>query len=79
MHEGCSQEFTSGKQVVDKIRAMGFSSHPMPQKFEFSCSSCGEEVIMEHFETHCACGMVYGVTPCHAFSPEHVQAAGMDY
>jgi hypothetical protein len=23
MHEGCSQEFTSGKQVVDKIRMMG--------------------------------------------------------
>jgi hypothetical protein len=79
MHEGCSASFTSGKQVVDKVRMMGFSSQRIPSPLTFSCTSCGQEVVMEHFETACQCRMVYGVTPCHSFSADHVQAAGIDY
>jgi Zn finger protein HypA/HybF involved in hydrogenase expression len=42
--------------------------------------SCGEEFEMETFESKCPkCNMVYGVTPCHAFDPSNIQAAGVDY
>jgi hypothetical protein len=35
---------------------------------------------MDRFETHCpACDMVYAVTPCHAFDPANVMAAGIGY
>jgi hypothetical protein len=79
MHEGCSGSFESGMQVVDKLRAMGFSAGAMPAPFTVKCSDCGEEFLMATFEAQCECGMVYGVTPCHAYSPEHVQAAGKNY
>lgn len=79
MHEGCSGSFQSGKQVVDKLRMMGFSEGQVPVPLTIHCDNCGKDFIMDTFETKCECGMVYGVTPCHAFSPEHVQAAGIDY
>ena len=70
---------TGIKQVVDKVRMMGFDQQYMPMPLEISCS-CGEKFMMEKFEDRCPkCGMVYGVTPCHAFDPDNVQAAGIDY
>ncbi|MGE4317415.1 MAG: hypothetical protein AB7E96_00815 [Deferribacterales bacterium] len=79
MHEGCSGSFQSGMQVVDKLRMMGFSCGAMPAPVTIHCTNCGKEFVMDTFEAKCECGMVYGVTPCHAFSPDHVQAAGIDY
>lgn len=80
MHEGCAGRFENGKQVVDKLRAMGFSSGEMPMSHQLECVECGEEFLMTTFETKCpGCGMVYGVTPCHSTEAENVQAAGKDY
>ena len=80
MHDGCSGSFQNGRQVVDKIRMMGFNLQPMPVPLEMSCESCGADFMMETFESRCpGCGMVYGVTPCHSFDPSAVMAAGKDY
>lgn len=79
MHDGCSGSFDNGKQVVDKIRMMGFAGEAMPVPLIIECAECGESFIMKTFESKCSCGMVYGVTPCHASSADHVQAAGKDY
>jgi len=80
MHDGCSGNFGTGKQVVDKIRNMGFASQAMPMPLAITCGGCAQEFTMETFEDTCpSCRMVYGVTPCHAFDPVHVQAAGIDY
>lgn len=79
MHDGCGGSFESGKQVVDKLRAMGFSSGQMPIPLQIECTACGKNLLMDTFEYRCGCGMVFGVTPCHAFAPEHVQEAGIDY
>lgn len=79
MHEGCSAEFTSGIEVVDKLRMMGFSSQPLQIPFVIACDACGTSFIMRTHEASCRCGMVYGVTPCHASSADHVRKAGMNY
>jgi rubrerythrin len=80
MHEGCSGSFEDGKHVVEKIRMMGFASQPMPTSLNLECKECGETFLMKNFEGKCPkCDMVYGVTPCHAFDPANVQAAGVDY
>ncbi|WP_105617111.1 hypothetical protein [Vallitalea okinawensis] len=80
MHEGCSGSFDNGKQVVDKIRMMGFSAQYMPVPLNITCVDCGDDFEMEKFEGKCPkCDMVYGVTPCHAFDPDNVMAAGKDY
>ena len=80
MHDGCSGSFEDGRQVVDKIRMMGFASQPMPVPMTVNCGGCGEEFLMENFEGKCpACNTVHGVTPCHAFDPDNIQAAGVDY
>ena len=80
MHDGCSGSFGDGKMVVDKVRAMGFSSQFMPVPLKMTCSACSTGFEMEHFEERCpACGMVFGVTPCHSHDPEAVQAAGVGY
>jgi len=79
MHDGCSGSFESGKQVVDKLRSMGFSSGNMPLPLVIKCEECNKNFNMYTFEHKCECGMVYGVTPCHAFDAENVQAAGKDY
>ncbi len=79
MHSGCSGSFDDGKQVVDKLRMMGFSEGLMPVPAEFDCE-CGMELVMETFEFKCpSCGMVYGVTPCHAFDVDNIKSAGKDY
>jgi len=45
-----------------------------------TCAECGEKFEMETFEAKCdKCGMVYGVTPCHAFSSENIKPAGINY
>ena len=80
MHDGCSGSFVNGKQVVNKLRMMGFSGHAMPEPTEISCEGCEQGFVMETFEAKCPqCGMVYGVTPCHATNPASIQAAGVDY
>ena len=79
MHEGCTGSFGDGKQVVDKIRMMGFNTREMPMAVEIRCE-CGENFPMTHLETKCPhCGMVYGVTPCSTAYPERIKAAGIDY
>lgn len=80
MHSGCSGSFENGKQVVDKIRMMGFASQPMPMPLVIECEACNKTFEMNNFEDKCPnCGMVYGVTPCHAFDSSNVMAAGKDY
>jgi Zn finger protein HypA/HybF involved in hydrogenase expression len=80
MHDGCSGHSESGKQIVDKIRLMGFNTRTLPVALEISCSYCDNQFQMEMMETRCpSCGMVYGVTPCHSHSAEFVQAAGVNY
>lgn len=79
-HGGCSGSFDNGTQVVDKVRQMGFSEQYMPMPMDIKCSGCAKTFEMETFESKCPnCNMVYGVTPCHAFDPENVIAAGVDY
>lgn len=78
MHEGCSGSFQDGKQVVEKLRMMGFSEQYMPVPMPVNCS-CGNSFEMVTFEDRCPhCGMVYGVTPCHAFDPDNIMAAGVE-
>lgn len=80
MHEGCSGSFKNGEEVVAKIRHMGFSEQMMPMPMEISCVECAKEFEMSTFEDQCPhCGMVYGVTPCHAFDPANIKAAGIGY
>ncbi len=80
MHDGCSGSFDDGKQVVDKVRMMGFAEQFMPIPLTVNCGSCGAEFEMETFESKCtACGCVHAVTPCHAFDPANVASAGIGY
>ncbi len=79
-HGDCSGSFESGTQVVDKVRAMGFSEQMMPMPLSIKCTGCDIEFEMDKFEGKCPeCSMVFGVTPCHAFDPSNVMAAGIDY
>ncbi|ERJ12193.1 hypothetical protein [Haloplasma contractile] len=79
MHEGCSGSFDNGRQMVDKVRMMGFSEGVLPIPHEIKCE-CGETFEMEFFESNCPnCNMVYGVTPCSAHDPSKVMPAGIDY
>ncbi len=79
MHDGCSDNLESGKQIVEKIRMMGFNNK-LPVAFEIRCSNCDNLFLMEMMETMCySCGMVYGVTPCHSHSAQFVKAAGVNY
>ncbi len=80
MHDGCMGAFGSGKQMVDKIRAMGFNEQYMPMPFTIHCSNCESDFTMETFESMCPnCRMVFGVTPCHAFDMANIMPAGIDY
>lgn len=80
MHEGCTGSFGTGKEVIDKLRMMGFGEKPMPAGTRIKCDNCGEEFEMKTLESKCpACNMVYGVTPCSANDPSRIQAAGIDY
>ncbi len=78
MHDGCSANFDNGAQVLNKVRAMGFSFQPMPMPLEIECISCGKTFEMATFEYACPhCNMIYAVTPCHAFDPANVSASGI--
>lgn len=78
-HDNCSANFENGKQVVDKVRMMGFSEGALPMSFAIKCE-CGNTFDMDFFEDKCPyCNMVYGVTPCHCHDPQGVKAAGIDY
>ena len=80
MHNGCSGDHESGKQIVDKIRMMGFNSSPLEAPLEITCTNCDTIFQMERMESSCSsCGMVYGVTPCHSNSAQFVKAAGINY
>jgi len=80
MHDGCNGRFDNGAMTVNKLRQMGFSGYPMPEATEITCSYCGEVFIMKTMEDRCTdCGMVYGVTPCHASDPASILPAGIDY
>ncbi|NNK86606.1 MAG: hypothetical protein HKO91_13755 [Desulfobacterales bacterium] len=80
MHDGCSGASESGKQIVDKIRMMGFNNNPIGAVFEINCSHCDTVFMMDKMEAKCpSCQMVYGVTPCHSYSAEFVKAAGINY
>lgn len=80
MHDGCTGSFTDGKDVADKVRMMGFSNQPMPMPLNIKCENCENEFEMDTFEDKCpVCNMVYAVTPCHAFDPDNVSAAGINY
>lgn len=80
MHDGCQGSFTNGAQVVNKLRMMGFSNHRMPVPVELVCSGCDERFMMATLECRCPhCGMIYGVTPCHAHDSKSIQPAGIDY
>lgn len=80
MHEGCSGSFENGKEIVDKLRMMGFSDQSMPVPVTIKCEECGEEFLIDTFEAKCTkCSMVYGVTPCHAFDKENIKSAGINY
>ncbi len=76
MHDGCLGNFSSGKEVLNKVRSMGFSTGLMPIPLEINCD-CGHTFEMTTFESICPnCDMVYAVTPCHAFDAENVMKAG---
>ena len=80
MHDGCSAEFQSGKQIVDKIRAMGFNTSPLGTELKIKCTNCDSDFQMAYMESQCpSCKMVYGVTPCHSHSAQFVKAAGINY
>ena len=80
MHDGCNGRFENGGMIVDKLRRMGFSSMAMPAPVDLTCDSCNTTFTMQTMESSCDnCGMVYGVTPCHASDPASVQPAGIGY
>lgn len=76
----CNDSFSNGEQIVDKLRMKGFSSFAMPVPTEINCTNCETVFTMQTMEDRCTkCGMVYGVTPCHATDPTGIQPAGIDY
>ncbi|MCY1150938.1 MAG: hypothetical protein OWP43_00780 [Sphaerochaetaceae bacterium] len=78
MHEGCSGSFENGKEVLYKVRMMGYSNAFLPMPLPIECE-CGNKFHMETFEDHCdKCQMIYAVTPCHAFDPANVMKAGKE-
>ena len=80
MHDGCFGQFENGKQVVDKVRMMGYNEQQMPAPLEINCVNCDETFMMETFEVQCpSCDMTYATTPCHAFDATDVKAAGINY
>lgn len=80
MHDGCSGTFESGKEIVDKIRMMGFNKNALGAPLKINCSNCDTVFQMETLESKCpSCNMVYGVTPCHSHSAQFVKAAGVKY
>jgi len=78
MRDGCAGNFTSGMDIINKLRTMGFGAEPMPLALTIQCENCQASFQMATFESQCPdCGMVYGVTPCHAHDAAAVLAAGI--
>lgn len=78
MHDGCSGRFADGKQILEKIRKMGFSDMSVPVPLEITCAGCNGVFEMLTMEAACPnCRMIYAVTPCHATSADNVMAAGI--
>lgn len=46
--DGCSSAFESGKQIIDKIRIMGFNKSPMATILEIGCTNCDVVFQMEY-------------------------------
>jgi Zn finger protein HypA/HybF involved in hydrogenase expression len=79
MHDGCAGSFSSGLEVLNKVRMMGFAEQYTPMPLNVTCGDCAKEFEMETFEAKCPhCGMIHAVTPCHAFDGANVAAAGHD-
>jgi len=80
MHDVCGGCFDNGKQVVAKVRIMGFDQSPVPAPLDIACTHCGNTFKIETMVSVCpACNMVYAVTPCHCTRAEHARAAGIGY
>lgn len=78
MHGGCSGSFASGLEVLNKVRAMGFSAATLPIAAELDCHNCGRPMTMETCEATCGeCGATHAVTPCHAHDPSAIVCAGV--
>lgn len=79
MHDGCSGKFENGKQVVAKLRMMGFNEQLMPVPAHLTCENCNNEIVMDTFEYKCPhCNTIYAVTPCHAFDISNIMCAGKE-
>ncbi|MDD2371172.1 MAG: hypothetical protein PHQ32_04140 [Firmicutes bacterium] len=79
MSESCEGSLGKGQEVVDLVRIKGYSNTTMDKPLKIECD-CGEKFLLETYEGKCpSCGIVYGVTPCHADSVENVRSAGKDY
>lgn len=80
MHDGCQGNTIDGAQTVDKLRLMGFSNYNLPAPVDLVCNGCDQTFVMATLESRCPhCGMVYGVTPCHAHDTKSIRPAGIDY
>ncbi len=80
MQERCSSYFENGKEIVDKVRMMGFSNLPTSVPLEITCANCEAGFLMMTMESVCPeCNMVFAVTPCHSSSAENVMPAGIGY
>ncbi len=79
MSDSCASNYKNGKQIVDKLRMMGYSEGALPLALDVKCS-CGAKFQMEFFEDKCQkCGMIFGILPCHSHDPLEVKSAGIDY
>jgi hypothetical protein len=77
MHDGCKGSFSSGEDIVRKLRAMGFSAQSVPSALHITCEGCNTQFALQTFESSCPeCGLIYAVTPCHAHDPGAVMCAG---
>lgn len=73
----CTGNFANGKDTLEKVRMMGYSSQYLAVPLIIKCEECKEEFEMITYEDKCPhCNMIYAVTPCHAFDAANVKAAG---
>lgn len=64
--------FNSNQEILDKVRAKGFSNDKMDFEYKLECS-CGNELVMTTFETKCEqCNGIFVVTPCSQDSIENI-------
>ena len=79
-HGSCGGSFKNGTAIVDKIRQMGLAEQNVTMILDIICPECTNAFEMVTYETKCPqCDMVFGVTPCHAFSVDNVMPAGINY